>query len=66
MEKLGLEKQVDWVEYQLNVPQEVDPKLARLSERLITKNNFKLITYTDRKTLKNKKINSRLQMQKNL
>lgn len=52
MEKLGLEKQVDWVEYQLNVPQEVDPKLARLSERLITKNNFKLITYTDRKTLK--------------
>ena len=26
LEKLGLVKDVDWVEYKLNVPKEIDPK----------------------------------------
>ena len=52
MEKLGLSKEVDWVEYQLKVPTEMDPKLERMSEFLQNRHGYKLITYKDRKTLK--------------
>ena len=52
MEKLGLSKEVDWVEYQLKVPTEMDPKLERMSEFLQKRHGYKLITYKDRKTLK--------------
>lgn len=51
MEKLGLVKDIDWVEYQLKVPEERDEKLAKVSEFLTKKNGYKLVTYTDRKTL---------------
>lgn len=53
MEKLGLEKEVDWVEYQLKVPDKVDPRLEKMSEFLQKRHGYKLVTYTDRKTLKN-------------
>ena len=52
MQKLGLEKEVDWVEYQLTVPTKLDPKLEKMSEFLQKRNGYKLVTYTDRKTLK--------------
>lgn len=51
MEKLGLVKEVDWVEYQLNVPAEIDPKLAKMSEFLQKRNGYQLVTYTNRKKL---------------
>ena len=51
MENLGLAKDVDWVEYKLTVPTEVDPRLERISNHLIKRNGFELVTYTDRKTL---------------
>lgn len=53
MKKLGLEKDVDWVEYKLTVPKEIDPKLAKMSEFLQKRNGYKLVTYNDRKSLKN-------------
>lgn len=53
MEKLGLVKDIDWVEYQLKVPEKRDEKLAKVSEFLTKKNGYKLVTYTDRKTLNN-------------
>lgn len=53
MEKLGLEKDVDWVEYQLKVPEKVDPRLEKMSEFLQKRHGYKLVTYTDRKILKN-------------
>lgn len=53
MEKLGLEKDVDWVEYQLKVPSEIDPKLVKMSEFLQKRNNYRLVTYVDRTVLKN-------------
>ena len=52
MEKLGLEKEVDWVEYQLKVPSEIDPRLEKMSGFLQKRYGYKLIRYTDRKTLK--------------
>ena len=53
MEKLGLVKEVDWVEYQLTVPAEADPKLAKMSDFLQRKTGYTLVTYNDRKTLAN-------------
>ncbi len=52
MEKLGLKKDIDWVEYQLTVPEKMDEKLAKTSEFLTKRNGYQLVTYTDRKVLK--------------
>ncbi len=51
--KLGLEKEVDWVEYQLYVPEKVDEKFEKISNYLIKRGGFELVEYKDRKTLKN-------------
>ena len=51
MEKLGLGKEVDWVEYQVFVPEAVDPKLEKMSEFLQKHNGYQVVTYTDRKVL---------------
>lgn len=53
MEKLGLVKEVDWVEYLLTVPKERDPKLTKISEYIQKKNGYKLVTYTKTKDLAN-------------
>jgi len=52
MRKLGLEKDVDWVEYKLTIPNEVDPKLIKLSQFIQKRQGYELVTYTDRKVLK--------------
>lgn len=52
MQKLGLEKDVDWVEYQIKVPEQIDPKYQKMSEFLLKRNGYKLVEYTDRKVLK--------------
>lgn len=51
MEKLGLSKEVDWVEYLLTVPEERNPKLTKISEYLQKKNGYQLITYKKTKDL---------------
>ncbi len=51
MEKLGLKKDIDWVEYLLTVPDEVDPKFQKMSDYLQKRNGYELVTYTDRKVL---------------
>lgn len=51
MERLGLVKDVDWIEYRISVPSEIDPLLERLSERLTGTKGFQVVTYTDRKVL---------------
>ena len=53
MEKLGLVKDVDWVEYQITVPQETDPRIEKLCNRILERNKFKLVTYKKRKDLLN-------------
>ena len=47
MEKLGLKKDIDWVEYLLTVPEEIDPKFQKMSDYLQKRNGFELVTYTD-------------------
>jgi len=51
MERLGLKKDIDWIEYRISVPKEVDPRMEKLSEHLIEKNGYKVVTYKDRKVL---------------
>ena len=52
MTKLGLEKAVDWVEFQLRAPDKIDEKLAKMSEFMQKRSGYSLVTYTNRKILK--------------
>ena len=51
MEKLGLVKDVDWVEYLIKVPNEIDPRIERISNHVLKRNQFELVMYNDRKVL---------------
>lgn len=51
MEKLGLKKDIDWIEYRINAPTEVDPKMEKLANYLVERNGYQVVTYTDRKVL---------------
>ena len=50
--KIGLEKEVDWVEFQVKVPEKLDEKYGKIAEYLAKRSGFQLVQYTDRKTLK--------------
>ena len=45
VERLGYEKEVDWIEFQLNVPDTVDPKVARIAQIVQKKTGFKLLEF---------------------
>ena len=51
MEKLGFEKETDWVEYKLTVPEKLPEKFVRISELILKKYNLKIKKLT-RKDLK--------------
>ncbi len=51
MKKLGLEKEVDWVEYLLTVPDKVDEKYLKITKYLKERNGYELVAYNDRKVL---------------
>lgn len=53
MEKLGLRKDIDWIEYQIKVPNQIDERIDRLAKKILERNEFQLVTYTDRKVLSN-------------
>ena len=49
MEKLGLKKEVDWVEYLISIPEKVDPRVERVSEALLKRSGFKLLKFKNLK-----------------
>ena len=51
MEHLGLRKDVDWVEFQLVVPDKVDERMKKISEHIQKRSGYKAVFYTNRKTL---------------
>ncbi|MBE5743742.1 MAG: hypothetical protein E7358_03385 [Clostridiales bacterium] len=51
MERLGLSKDVDWIEYRISVPDKVDEQIERISDMILKKGNYKIVTYNDRKVL---------------
>lgn len=53
MEKLGLVKEIDWMEFQIEIPSEPDPRLEKISNRVLTRNEYKLVKYKERKVLYN-------------
>ncbi len=49
LERYGLMKDVDWVEYRVKVPTEVNPRLEKIQNRLLERSKYKI------KEIKNKK-----------
>lgn len=59
MEKLGYEKEADWVEFKLTVPDKLPEKFVRISEIILQKYNLKIKKLT-RKELKEKNYGQRI------
>ncbi|MBQ6946415.1 MAG: hypothetical protein IJN42_00055 [Clostridia bacterium] len=53
MQRLGLQKDVDWFEYRINVPERLDPRFKRITDYLVKKNGYEVVTYHNRKVLYN-------------
>lgn len=51
MEHLGLQKDIDWIEFRITIPDAPIPKFEKLAERILEKGNYQVVTYTDRKVL---------------
>ncbi len=51
MERLGLVKDIDWIEYKLHVPDALDPRFERIATHVMQKHGYHVVTYTDRKVL---------------
>lgn len=52
LEKLGYLKDIDWVEYQVKMPEESNERINKLSKMVIKRYNLKLIEPKSRKDLK--------------
>lgn len=51
MEKLGFEKEADWVEYQVKMPKEVDPRLLKISNRVKERYGYRVIKFKNNKEI---------------
>ncbi|MBE6124466.1 MAG: hypothetical protein E7184_02910 [Erysipelotrichaceae bacterium] len=49
LEKLKFVKDVDWVEYLINVPEKMDERLAKISNFLLERQGFKLLKFRNAK-----------------
>lgn len=52
MKALGFYKDVDWVEYRVFVPQEIEPRIARIAELVSKKRGYRLLKFKNKKELK--------------
>lgn len=52
MERIGFEKEVDWVEYRVKVPAEVPEKFQRIADIVRKKYNLRSVKFTSRRKLK--------------
>ncbi len=52
MERMGFEKEIDWVEYRMRVPDAIPDKYARISEIVKKKYNLRSVPLTSRKEVK--------------
>jgi len=51
MKKMGFKKEVDWIEYQIDVPEKPVEKYGRISEIVKKKYGYKLIEFTNKKDI---------------
>ena len=52
LEAIGLVKDCDWVEYQVMLPDEVNPRLTKIANRILSRNNIRLMEFKNKKELK--------------
>jgi len=52
METLGFEKEVDWMQYEMNASQEIPDKVKRINKLILEKYNLKIFDFKDKKLLK--------------
>ena len=50
MEKIGMQKAVDWVEYRIKVPEKMDERLVRLSKKIQERYGYTYVPIVDFKT----------------
>lgn len=50
-ERLGLTKDVDWIEYRVYPPKEVDPRIERLANAVAAKRKLRLVKFKSKKDL---------------
>lgn len=51
MERLGLVKDIDWIEFKIHVPSEINPRIERIANHLQKKGDYTVVRYTDRRIL---------------
>ena len=51
MRKLNFEKAIDWIEYKIKTPETLNPKIARITELVMKRNNYTLKTFTSKKSV---------------
>jgi ribosomal protein S18 acetylase RimI-like enzyme len=51
MQAAGYVKDIDWVEYELRMPQKPDEKIARLADVLMRRYNLRLLKFKDKKEM---------------
>jgi hypothetical protein len=51
MERLGLIKNADWIEYQIQIPSEKSTRFDRLFKRVSENGKYEIVTYDNRKVL---------------
>ena len=52
MEELGFVKDVDWVEYKVMVPEEINPRLIKISDMLLKRRGYHLVTFKNKNEIK--------------
>jgi len=52
LEELGYIKSVDWIEYQIPVPQERNEKIAKIAEMVMKRSKFRLLEFTSKRKVK--------------
>lgn len=52
LEKLDLEKDVDWLEFRVNVPKEINSRIIKISDRLLKRSSFSIKEFKNKKELK--------------
>lgn len=52
LEQYGLIKDVDWVEYRVNVPKEISPRLKKIQDRILDRSEYEVKKLRNKKELK--------------
>lgn len=51
LQALGFEKEVDWLEFRFNMPTQLDPRIARITQAVKQRYGLKIPTYTSMKQI---------------